>query len=274
MIFKDKLEKVEISKMDDSVLVSSREKKDSDFGVIFCNIITTSINPDQGEVLRINLKPCYVGNEDGQLSRVRKPVSFFSVKDSNLSEEEKSFVDFDLEEKIGSSIDWKLVKSLFEKADLVVAHNASFVRPWVDKYIGNNEVTWGCTLEHLNWTSKGFPSKNLESLSVFSGYYYDFSNSIESLDAVVNCLHVNSSFRELTEKSFSPDLQVFAANAPFESKDLLKDRKYRWNPDFSCWWIPVEDQQKANLEKAWIEENIPEAEPQIFEVEPKFRFIR
>ena len=172
MIFKDKSRKVEISKIDTTSLTASREKKESDLGVIFCNVITTSINPSQGDVLRINLKPCYVGREDGLLSSVRKPVSFFNINSSELSEEERKFVDFDLEEKLGSTIDWELIKSLFEKADLVVAHNSSFVRPWVDKHIGNNEVTWGCTLEHVDWTSKGFPSKNLESLSVFSGFYY------------------------------------------------------------------------------------------------------
>ena len=31
---------------------------------------------------------------------------------------------------------------------------------------------------------------------------------------------------------------------------------------------------KAALEKSWIEENIPDAEPQIFEIDPKFRFAK
>jgi len=274
MIFDNKNSKVEIVKMPADLQVATREQEEGDLGVIFCNIITTSINSEQGEVLRINLKPCYIGKNDGKLSKVRKPVSFFNVVTSDISNEEKKFVDFDLEEKLGSSIDWSLVKSLFEKADLVVAHNASFVRPWIDKHVGDNEIVWGCTLDHVDWSSKGFPSRNLESLAVFSGYYYDFSSSVDSLNSVVNCLNKNSVLGEFINRALTPDLQVFAANAPFELKDLLKERRYRWNPDFSCWWLPLEDKAHGDSESEWLIKNVPGTEPQIFEIDSKFRFSR
>ncbi len=274
MIFENQKGNVEIAKMSDKLQTPAREQSENDLGVIFCNIITTSINPEQGEILRINLKPCYVGKEDGDLSKVRNPVSFFNVTSLELEDDEKKFVDFDLEEKLGSKIDWQLIKSLFEKADLVVAHNASFVRPWVDKYIGNSEVVWGCTLEHIDWASKGFPSKNLESLSVFSGYYYDFSSSFESLNSVVSCLNKNKALKEFIDRALTPDLQIFAANAPFESKDLLKDRRYRWNPDFSCWWLPLENKEHGESESKWLLKNVSGTDPQIFEIDSKFRFSR
>jgi hypothetical protein len=70
----------------------------------------------------------------------------------------------------------------------------------------------------------------------------------------------------------SPDLQVFAANAPIELKDLLKERRYRWNPDVGSWWLPLNDHSHGEEESAWLIENIPGTEPQIFEIDPKFRF--
>lgn len=40
-------------------------------------------------------------------------------------------------------------------------------------------------------------------------------------------------------------VRVFAENAPFELKDVLKARGYRWNgeagPSPRAWWIDVED---------------------------------
>ena len=271
MIFNTELDAITINKIEEFEIEETTATGDEK-AIIFCNVVTTSLNHDQGEVLRINLKPCFIS--DSVITRVRKTVSFYQEPSETLDENSKKFVDFSLEEKKGSRINWDLVKNLFSKADLIVSHNSSFTRPWVDKNIGPNEFTWGCTVENINWNDLGFPARNLETLSVFSGFFYDFRSSKSCLDAVLNCLHVNKTLSELVSNSLSPDIQVFAANSPRGSNHLLKERRYRWNPELVCWWKPVSNNEEAELEKQWITDNLPGSEPQIFEVDSKFRFTR
>ncbi len=272
MIFNSDLNEITINKIDNFEIEETVEKANNEKAIIFCNVVTTSLNVSDGEVVRINLKPCFVS--EGKITRVRKTVSFYQIPAQGLDENSRKFIDFSIEEKSESKINWDLVKNLFSKADLIVSHNSSFTRPWVDKNIGANEFVWGCSVEHVDWSKAGFPSRNLESLAVFSGFFYDFKNSKSSLDAALNCLYLNDSLSELVSNSLSPDIQVFAANAPRDLNYLLKERRYRWNPEFVCWWKPAKDHQEANFEMSWISENLPGSEPQVFEVDSKFRFTK
>ena len=97
----------------------------------------------------------------------------------------------------------------------------------ISKYINENDNVWGCTVENVDWDSLGFPSRNLEVLSIFSGFFYDFDNSSQNLDSLITCLDFNDTVSTLLKNAQSPDLQIFAASAPIEMKDLLKERKYR-----------------------------------------------
>lgn len=243
-----------------------------DKSIIFCNLITTSMSPNDGDVLRINLKLCYV-NEEGKFTKIRKTISLFEDPKRELSEEESEFLDFPIEKITGKTIDWKLVSNLFDQADLIVSHNSRFVKPWVNKFVGEKDDVWSCTLEDIDWNNMGFPSRSLEAISVFSGHFYNFSSSIESLDSLLVSLNKNNCLGYFLKSSFLPDLQIYAANAPIEYKDLLKERKYRWNPELKCWWAQTKNREEANKETQWLTENIPSVEPQIFEIDSKFRFV-
>jgi len=259
---------IKIKRLENNIDLDESKK---DMSVIFCNLITTSISPEGGDLIRLNLKLCYV-NERGNFSKIRKTISFFQDPKRNLTEEESKFVDFELREIEGKEIDWGLVENLFSQTDVIISHNSSFVRPWIRKYIEDDENIWACTLENIDWNRLNFPGRSLEVLSIFSGFFYDFSSSQNSLDAAIKCIYENDQVSSILEKSLKPDLQLYAANAPIEYKDSLKQNNYRWNPEFKCWWKPV-DPEQSEEEKLWLINNIPSVEPQIFEVDPKFRFI-
>ena len=46
---------------------------------------------------------------------------------------------------------------------------------------------------------------------------------------------------------------VRAVNSPFETKDALKARGYRWDNAERVWWTLTED---LEAEQAWLEENV------------------
>ena len=272
MIINSEKKNIELKNIIALPTVEVGESADS-AAVILCSVVTTSLNHTTGDLLRINLKLCHV-NKDGKFSKYRKTVSFFEDPKRTLSNEESQFLDFSIEDKAESSIDWGLISGLFQKADLVIAHNAGFVKPWVEKYTGETNTLWGCSMDQVDWSDAGFPSRGLSVLSVFSGFFYDFRNSSTMLDALVQVLDLNNMTKSLIIKAKSPDLQVFAANAPRELNHLLKERRYRWNPDVGCWWLGLKNTGQGELESEWLIKNLPGVEPQIFEIDPKFRFSR
>ena len=273
MIIDANKNKIEIKNISEIEPIPLSKASSEDTKVIFCSIVTTSMNPSSGDLLRVNLKLCYLDNEGG-FSKSRKTVSFFNDPERELNEEESKFLDFDIKEKKNSKIDWDLITSLFSGADLVVSHNSSFVKPWIEKYTGNLKTLWGCTVEHVDWNLSGFPARNLPTLSVFTGFFYDFKDSAVALEALSHVLSLNSKSKEMLENSSKPDLQIFAANSPRGSNQLLKDRRYRWNPDVGSWWLSIKDREQGKVEEAWLLENLPGVEPQIFEIDPKFRFSK
>ena len=52
-----------------------------------------------------------------------------------------------------------------------------------------------------------------------------------------------------------PEIKVSALGSPFESKDALKERGYRWNADDKVWATSVA-KQDLEAEVSWLKENI------------------
>ncbi len=78
--------------------------------------------------------------------------------------------------------------------------------------------------------------------------------------------------RTMLASATTPDYQVFAAGSLREENYLLKDRRYRWNPDLTCWWKSVPDKSSADEESQWLSDNLTQVDPQCYEVDPKQRF--
>ena len=57
----------------------------------------------------------------------------------------------------GHSIDWNNVQTIFEKSQLIVAHNASFDRSFTDKKIdlSKNKI-WACSINDIDWDRRDF----------------------------------------------------------------------------------------------------------------------
>jgi DNA polymerase-3 subunit epsilon len=55
--------------------------------------------------------------------------------------------------------------------------------------------------------------------------------------------------------ALEPSYRLSATNAPFDSKDVLKARGYRWNADQRVWQIRLSDTNALKAEFAWIKEH-------------------
>jgi DNA polymerase III subunit epsilon len=53
------------------------------------------------------------------------------------------------------------------------------------------------------------------------------------------------------ERARQPGIAVWATGSPFETKDLLRARAYRWQPDRRCWYKSLQ-QSELEAECAWL----------------------
>ena len=60
---------------------------------------------------------------------------------------------------------------------------------------------------------------------------------------------------ELLEHARQPSFRLAALNSAFETKDMLKERGYRWNVDAKTWVLDLMESDKVP-ELAWLKENI------------------
>ena len=80
------------------------------------------------------------------------------------------------------------------------------------------------------------------------------------VDALIN-LVTHESYKdnkpvlELIKNSTFKYFRVFAVGSPFEKKEELKSRRYKWDNQKKCWWKRVLELD-LNTEKDWLSDKI------------------
>jgi DNA polymerase-3 subunit epsilon len=150
----------------------------------------------------------------------------------------------------GQVIDVGQLCALIEPADLVVAHNAGFDRPFCEAFspvfAGK---AWACSVSEIDWASRGFEGTKLGYLIGQAGYFHEGHRAVDDCFALLEVLArevdgpASTAFAELYEASQTSRVRIFAENSPFDMKDHLKARGYRWSDGSDgrpkSWWIEV-----------------------------------
>jgi DNA polymerase-3 subunit epsilon len=65
-----------------------------------------------------------------------------------------------------------------------------------------------------------------------------------------------SAIQTLFESANVDQFKVYALGSPFETKEILKQRTYRWSPDIKCWSKVLSSREKLNDELVWLKQNV------------------
>lgn len=174
----------------------------------------------------------------------------------------------------GQMIPRAKLDALISKADIIIAHNAGFDRPFLERFspVFDNKP-WACSVKEIDWTARGFEGTKLGYLIGQSGYFHNGHRAEDDCQALLAVLKGQSGkttpFAELLKASQQSRLRIYAENSPFEMKDKLKERRYRWSDGTDgrpkSWWTEVgEEELDAELEYLRTEiYNWRDAEPLI-----------
>lgn len=164
----------------------------------------------------------------------------------------------------GQMIDAELVKAIVEPAHLVIAHNAGFDRPMVEKHWPLfEEKHWACSFVDIDWKGEGVSSAKLDYLLYAKGWFHEGHRALSDALATLFLLSLplpqsqKLGLATLLECARKPLRAVRAEETAFEQRAALKARGYRWDEGrgkrAKAWWIMTNEPE---TEVQWLREEI------------------
>lgn len=151
------------------------------------------------------------------------------------------------------------VVAMVSAADLVVAHNAGFDRPFVEaRFAGFRDKAWACSFMDIDWKAAGADSSKLSALAHDHGWFYDAHRAQVDCHALLQvlCEPVGETGQNglalLMVAAQRPSFKLRATGAPFEGKDKLKARGYRWDGEARVWYCSLASEELLASELEWL----------------------
>ncbi len=226
---------------------------------LYIDVETTGLNHDQDEVIELAMIP-FRFTRDGRLLDLSPAFDQLQEPRNPISAEITALTGITNEMVRGKKIDAALVKKIASSADLVIAHNAGFDRKFVEmNWPIFKEKAWGCSQRDVPWSREGVAGAKLEYIAVHYGFFYDAHRAETDCRAGLEILSRDlpktgeRALKVLLENARKPIFRICAERAPFEHKDILKKRGYRWNDGANgqpkAWYIDCpEGEHQAELE--------------------------
>lgn len=163
----------------------------------------------------------------------------------------------------GHRLDDSLVDAMAAQADLVIAHNAGFDRPFVEaRFPGFAAKAWACSFRDLDWKGAGAGSLKLSALAGDQGWFYDAHRAQMDCHALLQVLvpavgdSGTTGLAHLVDAASRPSFKLSATGSPFEAKDQLKARGYRWDGDAKVWGCALATELALEEELVWLAEQV------------------
>lgn len=162
----------------------------------------------------------------------------------------------------GQRLDDATVLGLLADVAIVIAHNAGFDRPFLEERLpAFQALPWACSFAQIDWAAEGIGSAKLEYLAYASGFFFDAHRAEldcrATLEMLQSPLPVSGErpllrlFKQLADKNW----RVYAVGSPFDTKDLLKERAYRWDAPGKVWHRTL-GEAAMREEIAWLKEHV------------------
>jgi DNA polymerase-3 subunit epsilon len=163
----------------------------------------------------------------------------------------------------GQRLDDAQVQALIDQADLVVAHNAGFDRPFVEaRFPGFADKPWACSFADIDWKALGAESAKLSALAQDQGWFYDAHRALVDCQALLQVLGQRvgddglNGLQRLMAAAARPSYKLRATGSPFDSKDQLKARGYRWDGEAKVWFCHLGSEAVLNDELVWLKAEV------------------
>lgn len=183
----------------------------------------------------------------------------------------------------GKSIDEAKLRAYVQDVDLIIAHNALFDRRFCERVCSIFEhKAWACSMSQIPWRAEGVEGSKLFYIAYQQSFWFEGHSAIDDCYALLEILEMplprshRITFAVLLEAAFRETHRVWAIGTPYQIKDRLKDRGYRWSSGqdgkYRAWHKDVEPDQ-VEQELCFLEDlDFPEIAPLVTAQDAYIRF--
>ncbi|HXE57332.1 MAG TPA: 3'-5' exonuclease [Gemmatimonadales bacterium] len=233
---------------------------------VVVDVETTGLSPAHDAIIQFCGVPLEYCPSTGRVFRVGEAVAFLEDPGRPIPPTITALTGLTDAMVAGRRIDEARVAALVEAASLVIAHNAEFDRPFVERRLPVFRTKpWACSLVEVPWHEEGVASKGLDYLLwKRCGMFFDAHRADADCYALVHLLATpfpsgRRPLALLLDSARRRTVRIWALGAPIELKDLLKARRYRWCPGGEgvprAWYVDLPESM-AERECAWLAEHV------------------
>jgi DNA polymerase III subunit epsilon len=254
--------------------------------VLVLDTETTGLDPSKDKIIELALLcfdadtltglpvgevQVYDGLEDPGLPIPKEVVAITGITDADVR---------------GQRLDERHIDQLLQGVDVVIAHNAGFDRPFVEARIKQfRQLAWACSFADIDWKAQGRSSAKLENLAQSLGLFYDAHRAemdchallavlVAPLSASADTGIKHTGLAHLLQAAQKPSYRLQATHAPFDAKDKLKARGYRWNADQKVWHTRLDDEAALQLECQWLKPHVYHDRAVVVQVEKQTALVK
>lgn len=221
---------------------------------LFVDVETTGLDPAKDEIIELAMVPFRYSIE-GIIIDVGEPFDRLREPSTPIPPTIAALTGITDTMVAGQRIDPEEVTQFALSAAVIIAHNAAFDRKFLERFCPSFSFKpWACSMSEVDWAGEGFEGTKLAYLAMGCGFFYDRHRAANDCLAAVEMLSralpksgVNA-LAHLLARARLPTWRIWAEGSPFEFKDQLKSRGYRWNGEENgrprAWYIDVADEQR------------------------------
>jgi DNA polymerase III subunit epsilon len=218
---------------------------------ILLDVETTGLDQQKDEIIELGMvKFDYL--PDGRIASLREVYTSFNEPSEPIPLEVTALTGITDDMVAGQRIDDSAVFSFVDDAVIVIAHNASFDRKFVERYWSIfQRKAWGCSATEVEWRKHGFEGSRLGYLLNGAGFFHQAHRAVDDCHALLEILACElpttgtSALAVLLERARKKTMRVWAEQSPFDLKDSLKRRGYRWSDGSDgrprSWYIDIDE---------------------------------
>jgi len=212
---------------------------------------TTGLDHRTDEIIALGMVK-FDYTAEGRIVGVRDTFAAFNEPSAPIPPEITAITGITDEMVAGQRIDDAAVSAFVDDAVITIAHNSAFDRKFAERYSPIFEQKpWGCSATEIDWRKHGFAGAQLGYLLTGVGFFHQAHRAVDDCHALLEVLAFElpdtgaPALALLLETARKPTMREWAEQSPFELKDSLKRRGYRWNDGSDgrpkSWFIDVDE---------------------------------
>ncbi|WP_052954791.1 3'-5' exonuclease [Microvirga vignae] len=233
-------------------IVASRPPRQGERIAVIVDTETTGLDHTRDEVIELGMV-AFLYDDDGRIGDVIGTFNGLREPSVPISPEITRLTGITPDMVAGQVLDLAAVERFIEPADLIIAHNARFDRPFCERLSEGFQVrAWACSHSEIAWSGFGFEGSKLGYLLTQCGWFHQGHRAVEDCHALLEVLAAplpsgaGFPFGHLLASARKALLRIWAEGSPFDMKDVLKARGYRWNDGTDgrpkAWWVEVDEE--------------------------------